>query len=278
MSDELPADTPALMPVREQAVDFYGDQLVAAQTADAVIWVPLRPVCEQLGLNWASQYQRLQRDVVLQAEARSVVITTTDRGERAMIALPLEMLPGWLFGISAERVKPELREKIVRYRRECFRVLWAAFKGDILAAPELPAGNLTAAEQTLELITAMQHLAQQQVELERRYTTMADWMRPFVQGTRQQITAHEARLSALEMQLAAGATISELQAAELAGAVKLVAAALEAAGTPNGYGRVYNELYHRYGISSYKMLPLGQFAAAMTWLRGWYDEVGSTES
>jgi hypothetical protein len=57
----------AITPVREQMVDFYGDQLLAAQDADATIWVPVRPICEALGLDWPSQYQRMQRDAVLAA-------------------------------------------------------------------------------------------------------------------------------------------------------------------------------------------------------------------
>jgi hypothetical protein len=32
------------------------------------------------------------------------------------------------------RVRPALQEKITRYRRECFRVLWRAFQADALSA------------------------------------------------------------------------------------------------------------------------------------------------
>ena len=45
-----------------------------------------------------------------------------------MFSLPLEYLPGYLFGINASRVKPELKEKVIRYQRECFRILWQAFQ------------------------------------------------------------------------------------------------------------------------------------------------------
>ena len=270
MADNLNAEA-ALVPVREQTVDFYGDSLPAGQLADGTILVPLRPICEAIGLSWAGQQQRVQRDELL-SHAVTVCVIHTVQGPRPMLALPLKLLPGWLFGVQAARVKTELRAKILRYQADCYEVLWNAFKGDILP-PTPPQTNLSPAEQALMLAEAVAALARQQLELEGRYTTMADWMRPFVGATRRQLSDHEERLSALELHLGAGAMISETQAAEIAGAVKLVAAALEAAGTPNGYGRVYNELYHRYGISSYKMLPLGQFAAAMAWLRGWYTEV-----
>ena len=69
------------------------------------------------------------------AEAlRFVRVTRTNlAGDPETLALPLEYLPGWLFGISASRVRKELKEKIMRYRRECFRVLWQAFQADALA-------------------------------------------------------------------------------------------------------------------------------------------------
>lgn len=44
-----------------------------------------------------------------------------------MQALPLEFLNGWLFGINVNRVKPELREAVFRYRKECYDVLAEAF-------------------------------------------------------------------------------------------------------------------------------------------------------
>jgi hypothetical protein len=39
----------ALVPVSEEMVDFYGDQVPAVQLEDGTIMVPLRPICENLG-------------------------------------------------------------------------------------------------------------------------------------------------------------------------------------------------------------------------------------
>lgn len=45
-----------------------------------------------------------------------------------MVCLPLHYLNGWLFGIDANRVKPELKEKLIRYQKECYEVLWDYWK------------------------------------------------------------------------------------------------------------------------------------------------------
>jgi hypothetical protein len=151
-------DQPILEPIDERHIDFYGDDVTAVLVpAEAVpqIYVPVRALCDYLGLSWSGQRERILRDPVLSEAVRSVRVTRTERGERDVLALPLDMLPGWLFGISAARVREELRDKIIRYQRECFRVLWEAFKHDIVpsaAQSPLPATStaLTNAEMTLE--------------------------------------------------------------------------------------------------------------------------------
>lgn len=279
MSETQEDGTQAIVPVRQQVVDFYGDAIIAGQAADTTIYVPIRPICDALGLNWSGQRQRAQRDPVL-AEALTECVIHTVQGDRAMLCLPLDLLPGWLFGIAGARVKPELQDKILRYRRECFRVLWNAFKQDILPAPAPPPADLAPVEQALALAEAVANLARQQLGYEGRLDqisgqlgTVADRQQVMADYLRGYIQQNEQRVTALELHLSAGAVISEAQAAELALHVKTVAAALEQRGTANGYQRVYSDLYRRFRIASYKNLPAARYQEALDWLRGWYDEL-----
>lgn len=251
----------ALSPVEVRTVDFYGDQIAGAlvRSDDAEqIYVPVRPICEYLGLSWGSQRNRIIRDEVLAESVRGVFITNTPGGTQEMLCLPLDLLPGFLFGITAARVKPDLQEKITRYRRECFRVLWEAFKPEIVSAADLaPVVEPSGAQIAYEIATAVQHLARQQLDFEQRLDKSARWARGI-----------EDRVSTLELQISPQEHISDAQAAELAGAVKNVAAAL------NGqYATVYAELYRRYAISTYKNLPRARYDEALAWLRSWYDDL-----
>ena len=286
MSDEgqaMPA-AQAIVPVREQTVDFYGDALPAGQLLDGTILVPLRPICDALGVAWSPQRARVRRDAVLR-EAQGVIIMITPGGPQGMLALPIELLPGWLFGISATRVKPELQAKILRYQRECFRVLWDAFKGDVLpAAAPMAAGigELSGAALALEIATAVQHLARQQLDIEQRlgdlagrHEALTGYLRPFVEQTHRALAEHNNRLTALELQLSAGATVSEDQAAEIALAVKNVGQRLAAQGDRNGYAKVYSEMYRRYRISSYKNLPAARYEEVLAWLAGWHKDLSA---
>lgn len=154
--EDQDAQEKALVPLQVSQIDFYGDvlQVVLVEiNGERLVLVPLRQFCQHLGVDWPSQYQRVQRDEVLAKEMMSVVITTTlipVRGQRQSypaLCLPLDLLPGWLFTISPTRVKPELRERIQRYRGQCYRVLWKAFlQGDLFPEEERQATLIEAIE------------------------------------------------------------------------------------------------------------------------------------
>jgi len=155
---------------RPARYNFYDDELTAVQLEGGAIFVPVRRLCDNLGLVWSGQFERIQRDKVLSEALKGVRVTRTplepggrSGGPQDTLCLPLDLVPGWLFGIQTGRVKEEIRPKLIRYRRECFRVLWDAFKGDVLPsvdpAPAPPAGDLTPAERALALAEAVYTMA-----------------------------------------------------------------------------------------------------------------------
>lgn len=272
-SDEADKKTTAIVPIREQVVQFYGDNIPVAQTPDGEIYVPLRPLTDYLGLAFGSQTSRVRRDEVLAERARTVTMARSDGRRVGMLCLPLDLLPGWLFGLQPSRVRPELAEKLRRYRAEAFKVLWQAFKGDVLPAAAQPQ-ELSGAALALEIATAVQHMARQQLDMENRLSQVAGRQEVMAQYLKGYIQKTEGRLQNLEMYLNAGATISESQAAEIALAVKNVGQRFVAQGDKNGYAKVYSEMYRRYRISSYRNLPAARHDEVLNWLHKWYEELG----
>lgn len=82
----------------------------------------MKPICENIGLQWEAQLKRIQRNAILNT-AMSMMDTPSNGGKQKTACLPLDYLNGWLFGVDAKRVKPEIRERLLTYQRECFRVL-----------------------------------------------------------------------------------------------------------------------------------------------------------
>ena len=131
------SDEKALVPIEQKTVNFQGDDITAVlvETEDGEqVFVPIKPICEFLGINWDGQRQRIQRDPVLSEVIMSAVVTHADIDLESrrphtseMLCLPLEFINGFLFGINASRVKEEIRENLIRYQRDCYRILAQAF-------------------------------------------------------------------------------------------------------------------------------------------------------
>lgn len=114
----------ALTVVEQKEVQFYGDAIIAVRVQDGGVYVPVRPICDLLGVDWSGQRQRLMRDPVLSGLIMSVGVTPTDiaagsRRPRAsdLLALPLDYISGFLFGINADRVKPDIRDRLIQSAR-----------------------------------------------------------------------------------------------------------------------------------------------------------------
>lgn len=121
------ADKRERIPEWQRKIDFEGDALTVAMV-EGIAYVALRPMVDSLGLDWSGQYRRMMRDTVLSWHIVPLIMCANDRKWRKMIALQLEYVPGWLFGITPSRIKPELEQKLTLYREHCFRVLYTSLQ------------------------------------------------------------------------------------------------------------------------------------------------------
>lgn len=104
------------------AIDFHGHPIVATMHNDEM-HVGMKSVCEGIGLQWQAQYNRIKRNQILNSVVSMIDITASDNKTYKTVCLPLSMLNGWLFGVDANRVKENVREKLITYQKECFQVL-----------------------------------------------------------------------------------------------------------------------------------------------------------
>ena len=103
-------------------IKFHGADLVTTNK-DGKILVVMKPIAEALGLDWRSQLQRIKRDPALKQGVVKLTTPTTDGGLQEMVTLPIEFLNGWLFKISINQVKPEIKDRLIEYQRECYQAL-----------------------------------------------------------------------------------------------------------------------------------------------------------
>jgi hypothetical protein len=106
---------------QEHEVDFYNEAIISIQDEQGQIWVPVRRICENIGVAYAKQITKLQNDPKFNCTLKYTI--ASDNKNREMLVLPLEELNGWLFSINSNKVREDLRDKLYRYQRECLRVL-----------------------------------------------------------------------------------------------------------------------------------------------------------
>jgi hypothetical protein len=193
----------------------------------------------------------------------------TPGGRQEMSSLPLKLVPGWLFGISAGRVKEEVRKNIIRYRREAYDVLNEAMQEGRLTVGE------KSIEETVEELgdnpaAESYRLAKVQLSLAKSQVLMQADIRRLTES----VGDHSLRLDSLEAEIFVDDRhLTQDQASQLSQSVKAVAMELGKKTGRNEFGGVYGELYRRYSITSYKMMPAGKFQAAMGWLTEWHQSL-----
>lgn len=134
-------------------VAFRGETLTLVWRA-AEPYVAIRPICDRLGLDPKSQRRKLldpasvfnwghmtpvgqPEEAVstpVPAPPRIIMMATTgaDGKQREMVCLHAAFVGLWLSGITAAKVKPDIREALVAYQVECALVIFEHVKVRLL--------------------------------------------------------------------------------------------------------------------------------------------------
>lgn len=259
--------------VEQREVTFYGDQLVAVRADDDTIFVPVRPICERLGVSWSGQRQRINRDTIL-SESLTVCVTHTVQGDREMLCLPLDLLPGWLFGINENRVSDEVKEPLLRYKREVHRVLGDAFiKNKVTHAPdniidELLDNENDPAVMAYKTALAVANIARSHLIIQSQLETNSN-----------RLNSLDQRMQLIEAELGnEDRFVSTSQAQQIRSAVQAIAFELGKRTGRNEFGGVWNEWQRQFDVNSYKKLPAVRYDEAMNFLSQWWQNITDTSN
>lgn len=101
-------------------VPFHGSELYIVNH-NGEPYTPMKPIVEGMGMDWMGQYTKLKQRFAKGIEEISI---PTAGGTQKMICLALRKLAAWLNTISPNKVRPEIRERVIRYQEECDDVLY----------------------------------------------------------------------------------------------------------------------------------------------------------
>ena len=114
------------MNAKSKIVKFNNQQIPVYFVGDKP-FVAMKPICENIGLQWEAQLKRIKRNHVLNSTMSIMDMVAQDGKVRNVICLPFSMLNGWLMGVDANKVRPEIKDTLVKYQLECYDVLYQHF-------------------------------------------------------------------------------------------------------------------------------------------------------
>jgi hypothetical protein len=205
--------------------------------------IPLREICQALGLDIDSQSARLREHEVLSQGLRVVRIRYGDR-MRSMVALLHKYIPFWMATITPGLVGEHVRPKLIRYQIELVDLLAAIYGGeqrDVLPAA-VDAATTALQRRLIDAITEVR------------------------------LTAVEGLMDELQEQIATHTTITAAQREVIQRAIKRIAVRYEHRSGKDIFGLLFSQFCIDLSTPKYGLLPAGKYDDALAWLRRKADE------
>lgn len=110
--------------VNFQTVKFHNDDIEIIDT-----FISVKKLCQNIGITGiADQYKKIKEDESFESKSIDIEINGVIQ---EVIVIPISKINGWLFSISVNKVKPEVKQKLIEYKKECFNVLNNYFNNGI---------------------------------------------------------------------------------------------------------------------------------------------------
>lgn len=127
--------------------------------AAGVAYVAMKPIVENLGMSWSTQQTKLMKQIS-KFNCVHMNMVAADGKLRKLLCLPLKKLNGWLFSINPEKVRADIRDKLIQYQEECFTVLhdyWTKGKAEN-ARKKTSVDDRTPLRDAVNMLVSKKHL------------------------------------------------------------------------------------------------------------------------
>ena len=157
-------------------VGFEGGEVEALQDADGKIWIGVKRVCEELGIDSWRQSEKLKKKNW--AVTNIILATGPDSKRYQTLMILLRSFPMWLATIDANRVKKEVRPKLEAFQDKATDALEKFFLGGAIVPKTMEEALVIALEAEREkkaLVLANKELSNDKAIILKQN----DDMRPF---------------------------------------------------------------------------------------------------
>lgn len=168
-------------------------------------YVVMKPICENIGLDWRSQLKRIKRNQVLNQGVVMMTIPSV-KGDQDSVALPLGMLNGWLMGVDANKVRLEIKDTLIKYQLECYDVLYKHF----MPKPQKQI------DMTLYVSKDVHHnLALKYHRMFRQYDDMIDTMRAQVEDMQRKCRRYDFKMARSAISIEEAASVLKVPVSKI---------------------------------------------------------------
>ncbi len=134
-----------------QVVATINGYQIVVMNADQERLIPIKPICEALGIDAKTQRNKIQEDDILHSVGVLETSTGADGKQYEMFCLPLQYIFGWLFTINPKNVNESSRGAVIKYRRECYDILYKHFFGNLRRQIEINTQEISLLEEINQL-------------------------------------------------------------------------------------------------------------------------------
>ena len=114
---------------KTEVVNFNKTKIPCSIDQDGSIFVGIRPICEAIGMDTKKAVLSMKEDTILKAKVTERYLLDASKRKFPMQCIPIQYLHGWLFSISENKVTAAAKPKLIKFKEECYQVLFDHFYG-----------------------------------------------------------------------------------------------------------------------------------------------------
>jgi hypothetical protein len=232
------------VPERYTRFDFAGGELIAVFRPEEGMAIPVRLICERLGLDLNSQSRRLRKHPVLRGGLRKDRVPIGDRMQEIVVLLH-KYIPFWLATIDPTGVSEQYRDALILYQTELVDVLAAFYlrqSGQTVTPEQRQIMQLA---ENIRLLLAAQRDQEERLEV-----------------TEERLTVVEAVVDDLRQYI----PVTPAQAEFLLRALKRLGARYEQQHKRKIYDMLIARFKAEMGVQRYDALPSAAYEQALQWI------------
>lgn len=168
-------------------------------------YVAMKPICENIGLQWEAQLRRIKRNHVL-SKGMTIMDIPSNGGVQQFVCLPLGLLNGWLMGVDISKVKSEIKDTLMKYQLECYDVLYKHF----MPKPQKQIDMSMYVSKDVH-----NNLALKYHRMFRQYDDMIDTMRAQVEGMERKCRRYDFKMARSAISIEEAASILKVTVAKI---------------------------------------------------------------